>query len=159
MTATRNPTQISAEPGTPFLDIVREFEAPRARVFAAHTDPELVEQWLGPCDLQITIEEWDARPGGSYRYVHRRGPEFEAHFRGVYHTVREAELIVQTFEFLGAPDQVCIETLHLDDLGDRTRLRSRSVFPSVEARDAAVESGMNSGISESMDRLAELLAR
>lgn len=158
MTATRNPTEITAPPGTPFLDVVREFEAPPARVFAAHTDPALVEQWLGPCDLQIRIERWDAQSGGGYQFVHHRGADFEAHFRGVYHTVRPDELIVQTFEFLGAPDSVCIETLYFDDLDGRTRLRQHSVFQTIEARDMAVASGMNAGITESMDRLAELLA-
>jgi uncharacterized protein YndB with AHSA1/START domain len=153
-----NPTTITAAPGTPFLDVEREFDAPPAQVFAAHTDPDLVAQWLGPCDLKIRIEDWEARTGGEYRYVHYRDGGFEAHFRGVFHTVRDRELIVQTFEFEGAPDHVCVETLHFDDLDGRTRLRTHSVFPSVEARDAAVEAGMNSGITESMDRLAELLA-
>ena len=159
MNTTRNPTTITAQAGTPFLQVVREFDAPRALVFRAAVEPNLVEQWLGPRNRQMRIEEWDARTGGSYAYVHYAdGEDFEAHFRGVFHTVRPDELIVQTFEFAGAPDEVCIEWMRLEDLGERTRLTTRSVFPSVEAREMAIEMGMNEGINDSMDRLAELLA-
>lgn len=159
MNTTDNPTTITAPPGTPFLEVVREFDAPAALVFRAATEPEYVVQWLGPRDVQMRIEEFDARTGGSYAYVHYRdGEDFEAHFRGVFHTVRPNELIVQTFEFEGAPDEVCIESMTLTDLGGRTRLTTRSVFPSVAAREAAIEMGMNDGINDAMDRLAELLA-
>ena len=77
-------------------------------------------------------------------------------FRGVFHTVAEA-LIIQTFEFEGVPGVVSLETMTLDDLGGRTRLRQNAVFPSVAARDQALASGMERGITESMDRLGELL--
>lgn len=159
MSTMHNPTTITAQPGTPFLEVVREFDAPRALVFRAATEPELVVQWLGPRNRQMRIEVWDARTGGTYRYVHYTDrDEFEAHFRGVFHTVRPGELVIQTFEFEGAPDEVCIESMSFEDVGGRTRLTTRSVFPSVEARDMAIEMGMNDGINDSMDRLAELLA-
>jgi uncharacterized protein YndB with AHSA1/START domain len=158
MSTMHNPTTITARPGTPFLEVVREFDAAPALVFRASTEPDLVVQWLGPRNRQMRIEEWDARTGGTYRYVHYTdADEFEAWFRGVFHTVRPDELVVQTFEFEGAPDEVCIESMSFEDLGERTRLTTRSVFPSVEARDMAIEMGMNDGIDDSMDRLAELL--
>jgi uncharacterized protein YndB with AHSA1/START domain len=160
MSTTHNPTTITAQPGTPFLEVVREFDAPPALVFRAASEPEFVVQWLGPRSRQMRIEHWDARPGGSYEYVHYTdGDDFDARFRGVFHTVRPNELVIQTFEFLGAPDQVCIESATYEDLGDgRTRMTTRSVFPSVEALEMALQSGMNGGINDSMDRLAELLA-
>jgi len=37
-------TTITAQPGTPFIDVIREFDAPPARVFRAWTEPELVAQ-------------------------------------------------------------------------------------------------------------------
>jgi uncharacterized protein YndB with AHSA1/START domain len=158
MNTTHNPTTITAQPGTPFLEVVREFDAPRALVFRAGTEPDLVVQWLGPRDLKMRIDTWDARTGGGYRYFHyREGDDSEAGFRGVFHTVQPDELVIQTFEFDGAPNQVCIETATYEDLGGRTRLTTRSVFPSVEAREMAIQSGMNDGINDSMDRLAELL--
>jgi uncharacterized protein YndB with AHSA1/START domain len=157
---THNPTTITAQPGTPYLEVVREFDAAPALVFRAATQPEFVVQWLGPRDRQMRIEAWDARTGGAYRYFHYKdGEEFQAGFRGVFHTVEPDAIVIQTFEFDGAPNQVCIETATYDDLGDgRTRLTTRSVFPSVEARDMAIQVGMNDGINDSMDRLAELLA-
>jgi uncharacterized protein YndB with AHSA1/START domain len=159
MSTMHNPTTITAQPGTPFLEVVREFDASPALVFRATTEPEFVVQWLGPRGRQMRIETWDAHAGGTYEYVHHTdGDDFEAQFRGVFHTVRPNELVIQTFEFLGAPDQVCIETATYEDIGGRTRLTTRSVFPSIEAREMAIQSGMNVGIYDSMDRLAELLA-
>ena len=67
--------------------------------------------------------------------------------------------MLQTFEFEGAPGQVSLETATYEDLGGRTRLRTRSVFPSVEARDGMLASGMEHGVNDSYDKLAELLNR
>jgi uncharacterized protein YndB with AHSA1/START domain len=154
-----NPTTITAQPGTPFIDISREFEATPAQVFRAATDPDLlVVQWLGPRDLEMEVVEYDVRPGGSYRYIHRRAGE-EYAFRGVFHTVTKDECVVQTFEFEGAPGQVSLETATYEDLGGRTRLRTRSVFPSVEARDAMLASGMEHGVNDSYDKLAALVEK
>lgn len=154
-----NPTTITAQPGTPFLEVVREFDATPAEVYRAATDPELVVQWLGPRSVTMTLEQWDVRDGGGYRYIHSRD-DFTVGFRGVYHTVRPNELVISTFEFEGAPDQVAVETARYEDLGDgRTRLVMRSVFPSVEALESALQMGMTGGVEESMERLAELLAR
>lgn len=150
-------TTITARPGTPFIEVTREFDAPPSAVFRAHTDPDLIVRWLGPHGMEMELIEFDARTGGGYHYVHRdeRG---EYRFRGVYHTVSE-ERIVQTFEYEGAPGEVTLETMTLTDLGGRTRMVSHSVYPSVEARDAAVESGMNKGIQQSYERLDTLLEK
>ena len=71
MTTTKHETEISADPTVPLIRIVREFDATPAQVFRAHTDPDLVKQWLGPRDLEMTIEHWDFKTGGGYRYVHK----------------------------------------------------------------------------------------
>ena len=152
-------TTITAHPGTPFIEVAREFDAPRERVFAAWTDPQLVSQWLGPRGLTMKLLAYDARPGGSYHYIHadERG---EYGFRGVFHNVIPQELIIQTFEYDGAPNQVSLDTTRFEDLGgDRTRVHSRSVYSTVESRDAMLASGMEHGLRESMQRLAEVLAR
>jgi uncharacterized protein YndB with AHSA1/START domain len=151
-----NPTHITAPEGTPFIEVVREFDAPRDLVFRASTDPDLVAQWLGPRDLAMRVIEFDARAGGRYRYVHIAPAGAEYAFRGVFHTVTEA-LIIQTFEFEGAPGSVSLEARTLDDIGGRTRLHQNAVFPSVAARDEALAAGMERGITDSMDRLGELL--
>ncbi|GAB3974637.1 SRPBCC family protein [Actinoallomurus acanthiterrae] len=153
-----NETTITAQPGTPFIDIVREFDATPAQVFRAWTDPDLVPQWLGPAGTTTTVIEYDATPGGRYSYVHRDASG-EYGFRGVFHTVVANERIVQTFQYDGWPNDVSLDTLTFEDLGGRTRVRTHSVFPSVESRDAMVESGMEHGVRDSMSRLDKLLAR
>jgi uncharacterized protein YndB with AHSA1/START domain len=158
MTTTAHETQIEADPQVPLVRIVREFDAPKEMVFRAHTDPELVVRWLGPRNLTMTIDTWDCRTGGSYRYVHERDGE-QFGFRGTFHEVRPNELIVQTFTFEGFPDGVALEKLTLEDLGDgRTRLVATSLVDSFEGRDAFVASGMETGVVEGYERLDEVLA-
>ena len=62
-------TTITAQPGLPFVDLVREFDAPAAAVFRAHTDPKLFVQWNGPRSITTNIHEYDATPGGRWRYT------------------------------------------------------------------------------------------
>ncbi|ACU76569.1 Activator of Hsp90 ATPase 1 family protein [Catenulispora acidiphila DSM 44928] len=155
-----NPTIIEAPEGTPFLDITRDFDAAPAQVFRAYTEPKLVARWLGPRDLEMDIEEYDARPGGRYRYVHHGGHlgEVRAGFRGVFHTVEADRLIIQTFEFEGVPNEVKLDICRFSEVDGKTRVTTRSVFPSMEAREGALASGMKHGIQDSMERLTELLA-
>lgn len=152
-----HPTEISAPAGTPFLDVVRDFDATPAQVYRAMTDPDLVKRWLGPRKLTTEIVEYDVRDGGRYRYI-QRGPDVpHAEFRGVFHSVEPDASVIQTFEWLGAPGQVCLQMSHLTPQDGGTRMTSRSVFPSLEAREAALASGMSFGIRESYERLDELV--
>lgn len=158
MTTTTPETQVTADANVPAIRIVREFDAPPAKVFRAHTDPELITRWLGPAALEMRIDHYDCRTGGSYRYVHTDG-ENEFGFYGSFHEVRSDEVIVQTFTFDGAPDSVALERLALEDLGDgRTRLTAFSLVDSFEARDMMLASGMGEGITESHQRLDAVLA-
>ena len=159
MTTSTHRTEIVADPDVPLVRIVREFDAPPAKVFRAHTDPELLVRWLGPRGVTMTVESFDCRTGGSYRYLHRDGSE-EYGFHGCFHEVRPDELIVQTFTFEGFPDGVALERLVLEDLGDgRTRLTATSLVDSFEGRDAFLASGMETGVREGYERLDTLLAR
>ena len=154
-----NPVTINAPEGLPFIEIIREFDAPVEAVFRAHSDPELVKQWLGPNGYEMDIERWDFTTQGGYRYVHRNPEGEEYAFNGTFHTVRENDFAVQTFEFEAVPDVVAIETMTFEDLGDgRTRLRGWSTYPSVEARDGMVASGMEIGLREGYERLDALVA-
>jgi uncharacterized protein YndB with AHSA1/START domain len=153
-----NETAIESDPTVPLVRITREFDATPAKVFRAHTDPELIVQWLGPRDIDMEIDHFDCRTGGSYRYLHVRGDD-EFGFHGCFHEVRPDELIVQTFTFEGFPDGVALERMELTDLGGgRTRLVATSLVDSFEARDAFVASGMESGVVQGYERLDELLA-
>ncbi len=157
-TTNAHETEITADPDVPLVRIVREFEAPPEKVFRAHTDPELLVQWLGPRNTEMRVEHYDCRTGGSYRYVHvSDGNEYR--FRGCFHEVRPSQLIVQTFAFEGFPDSVALEKLVLEDLGNgRTRLVATSLVDSFESRDAFIASGMEHGVREGYERLDALLA-
>lgn len=158
-TTHRNETQIAADPNLPTIVITREFEAPPERVFRAYTEPDLVSQWLGPRRLTMHVEEYDARTGGSYRYLHVDQDGTEYAFRGVFHEVRPTDRIVQTFTYEDYPDGVALETATFEDLGGRTRVTTTSLVDSIEARDGMIASGMEAGIREGYERLDELLAR
>lgn len=154
-----NALKITVPEGQPFIDFEREFEFPVADVFRAHKEPDLVARWLGPRRMKMDIDHYDFSTGGSYRYTHT-GPDGVPYgFNGVFHTVRENDFAIQTFEFDGYPDIVSIEFLTFEDLGGgRTRLRAHSVYPSLEARDGMAQSGMEGGLTEGYERLEEVLA-
>ena len=147
---------IEADKDVPLIRITRDFHATPAQLLKAHTDPELFARWVGPDGMDTRILEWDARDGGSWRYVASRdGQEFG--FRGCFHTVGE-DKIVQTFTFEGMPDDVSLETLWFEDLGDgRTRLHAQSLVDSFEGRDAWLASGMETGVDQGYAKLDELV--
>jgi uncharacterized protein YndB with AHSA1/START domain len=151
-------TEIVVDPDVPLVRIIREFDAPPEKVFRAHTDPELFAQWVGPNATETRIDHFDCRTGGSYRYLAAyEGVDYA--FRGCFHEVRPAELIVQTFTFEGMPDGVALEKLIFEDLGNgRTRLTTTSLVDSFEGRDGFVASGMEVGVREGYEKLDQLLA-
>jgi uncharacterized protein YndB with AHSA1/START domain len=139
----------------PQIIITREFDAPRDLVFRAHTDPGLLVQWLGPRDLTLTIDRYDVRDGGRWRYVHT---DANGNAYG-FHGDPSPRAIVQTFEFEGAPGHVKLDTTTLEQRGSKTLVRTVSAFCSVADRDAMIASGMERGTRDSGERLQELLIR
>jgi uncharacterized protein YndB with AHSA1/START domain len=159
MTTTTRETEIVADPKVPVIRIIREFDAPPAKVFRAHTDPDLLVQWLGPRDLEMSIDYYDCRRGGSYRYLHRRGSD-EYGFHGSFHEVEPDTYIVQTFTFEGVPEGVALERADFEELtGGRTRVTVTSLVSSFEERDGILASGMEHGVREGYAKLDELLSK
>lgn len=148
--------RIEADPTVPVIHITRDFAATPAQLYRAHTDPEVFAKWIGPASLSTRVDQWDARSGGSFRYVASRDGE-EFGFRGCFHEVRP-DRIVQTFTWEGMPDGVALETLTFEDLGDgRTRLHAASLCDSFEARDGWLQSGMETGVNEGYATLDTML--
>lgn len=148
---------IEADPKLPIIRITRDFAATPEQLLRAHTDPELFARWVGPDSTTVRIEHWDARTGGSWRYaaIHD-GQEYG--FHGTFHEVR-ADRIVQTFTFESQPDDVALETLRFEPLGDgRTRLHMQSLVDSIEGRDAWLASGMEVGVDQGYAKLDRMLA-
>ena len=137
------------------IKMVRAFDAPKALVWAAHTQPEHVKHWWGRGNpLDVTM---DFRVGGRYRFVeHADGQEHA--FRGEYREIVPGEKIVQTFEYEPMPGQICVETLTLTEQDGRTVVTTVTEFDSTEARDGMVQSGMEAGAEESYLALDKYLA-
>ena len=149
-------TAIEADPKLPVIRMARDFAATPEQLFRAHTDPALFARWVGPDALTTRIEHWDARTGGSWRYVAgREGSEYG--FHGCFHDVGD-DRIVQTFTFDGQPDDVALETLRFEDLGDgQTRLHAQSLVDSFEGRDQWLASGMETGVEQGYAKLDALI--
>ncbi len=160
MTATHDTATIEADAHVPAIAITRDFTATSAQLVRAHTDPQLFARWVGPDDLATEIDYWDARTGGSWRFVQHRegahGVETFA-FHGCFHEVSDTRL-VQTFTWEGQPDGVSLDTLVFEDLGGgRTRLHGRSLVDGFAVRDAILASGMERGMAEGYAKLDALL--
>lgn len=158
---TNNQTIVTVKPGKQEVFVIREFEASRDLVFKAFTDPELFPLWSGPRGLTLSIDKFDKRTGGYYRYTQKDPGGNEYGFNGVVHEVLAPERIIQTLEFEGFPEKghVVLETMRFEALANnRTRLTMQSVFQSVADRDGMVQSGMERGQVDSHERLDELFA-
>ena len=157
MTTTHPAATIEADPTVPAIRITRDFAATPAQLLRAHTDPALFARWVGPDGMTTTVDRWDASTGGAWRYVAcRDGVDFG--FHGCFHEVRP-DRIVQTFTWEGQPDDVSLQTMVFEDLGDgRTRLRTVSLCDSFEARDGWLRSGMEVGVDQGYASLDRLLA-
>ena len=148
-------TEIIIEPGRQDIVFKKVFDAPREIVFRALTDPSLVPSYWGPRMYETIVDVMEPREGGRWRFV-IRGPEGDVGFRGVYHKVTP-ELIVQTTEFEDVPGVPALEWATLEERDGQTHYVAVSLAASVEARDAVVASGMESGARELYDRLEEVI--
>ncbi len=164
MTATRidrgstDTTTIYSEAGD--LVFERTFDAPREQVWKAMTDPTLVPRWWGPHGTTTRIVEMDVRPGGKWRYVSSAPDREDVEFFGEYLEVDPPKGYKWTFMFDvdGLGPQGGPETLTLEDLGGRTKVRSVGHMGSPEVIDGALATGMVGGAIETWDRLEALLA-
>lgn len=149
---------IEAVDEVPAVRFTRDFAATPAQLVRAHTDQNLFVRWIGPHELTTTIDRWDGRTGGHYRYANVDADGNEYWFYGSFHYVGEDRL-VQTFTYEGMPEGVSLDTMTFEDLGDgRTRLTGLSMLDSFESRDGMLASGMEVGISEGFAKLDGLLA-
>ena len=141
--------------------ITRTFNGPARIVFDAWTKPELVRRWWAPKSHGVSVAACDAevRAGGKYRYVLRRDTGEEFAFSGKYTEVRPHSRLVYTQVFEPMADAgEAIVTVTFEERGGKTHLVSHELYPSKEALDGAIGSGMEHGMRETMDQLDELVA-
>jgi uncharacterized protein YndB with AHSA1/START domain len=137
--------------------VTRVVDAPRRLVWEAWTSPEHLPRWmLGPPGWTMPVCEIDLRPGGAWHFVWRRADGTEMGMRGVYQEVTPPERLVATESWGGDwPDT--LNTLVLSEEDGKTTITQTILYPSKDARDAALKTGMTDGMAVSFDRLAEHL--
>jgi uncharacterized protein YndB with AHSA1/START domain len=136
--------------------ITREFNAPKRLVWKAYTTPELIKRWWSGEKGTVTSAEVDLRVGGKWRYVMTANPGFEVAFRGEYREIVPDDRLVNTEIFEGIPDpddHAGLVTVTLTEKDGRTFMEMLCEYRDKTDRDAVVESGMESGMQESMDAL------
>jgi uncharacterized protein YndB with AHSA1/START domain len=164
MTATRidrgstATTTIYSEGGD--LVFERTFDAPRALVWRAFTDPDLIPRWWGPHGTTTTVEALDVRPGGAWRYVSSAPDRDDVAFFGEFLEVDPPNGFRWTFRFdvEGVGPQGGPETHSFEEIDGKTFVRSVGHIGSPEGIDAALATGMVKGALETWDRLEALLA-
>ena len=135
----------------------RVVDAPRELVWEAWTNPEHVPNWLlGPDGWTMPVCEIDLRPGGAWHFVWRRSDGTEMEMRGEYREVQAPERLVHT-ESWGGDWPETLNTLILSEEDGMTTMAQTVLYPSKEARDAALATGMKDGASVSFERLDEYL--
>jgi uncharacterized protein YndB with AHSA1/START domain len=156
MTMASSATASVTLPADDQILIVREFDAPRALVFRAWTEPDLVRQWWHAGRGEMTVCEIDLRPGGSWRYVMVTPDGTDVAFHGEYREVVPGERIVQTEIYDPFPDAAAVDTLEFEDLDGRTRVTMLVQHERPEHRDAHVNSGMEDGLQDALDLLEQV---
>ena len=140
------------------IRFTRVVDAPRDLVFEAHSSCEHMSNWWGPRKYEFASCDIDFRPGGKWRIVQKAEGE-EHGFHGEYREIVRPERIVWTFEYEGMPGHVSVDTVTFDEEDGKTTITGTSVYDTKEDRDGMLQSGMESGLAEGLDRLDEYLAK
>jgi uncharacterized protein YndB with AHSA1/START domain len=149
-------TEITVPEGSHEILLKRTYDAPKALVLRAYTDPEMIPRWWGPRQYETVVDRLEPRKGGVWRFLQKGDDGSEHAFNGVYHQVTPDGQIA-TFEYEPMAGHVLMQTLALEEVDGRTTVTEKLVFQSVEDRDGMVAAGMEWGARESDERLAELL--
>jgi uncharacterized protein YndB with AHSA1/START domain len=157
ITAARTGITTYATPSDRDVVITRVVSAPRRVVFDAFTNTRHVPNWLiGPEGWSMPVCEIDLRPGGTWRYVYRKSDGSEMTLQGSYREVVPPERLVST-ESWGPEWPETVNTMVLTETEGLTTITITVRYPSKEARDAALKTGMKEGMDQGFARLDMLL--
>ncbi|RYU94248.1 SRPBCC domain-containing protein [Emticicia agri] len=158
---THNNTQVIAEPGKQELFIIREFKAPREKVFKAFTDPDILIKFFAPFGNTMHFNHHDYKSGGSYSWYNKNAEgKIVCTFAGTIHELTAPERVIQTSEFMEMPERghAVMEAMFFEELENgRTKLTIHDVCFSVADRDAMINSGMEHGLVDIFNQLDALL--
>ena len=150
---TSSGTAVVSLPEDTQILITREFDAPKHLVYRAWTTPELIKRWWAGERGHVTKAEVDLRVGGRWRYVMVAHGGFEVAFHGDYQEIVTNERLVSTEVYEGMPDAHALNTFTLTEQDGRTTMTLLVQHQNSEHRDAHINSGMEGGMQESMDKL------
>jgi uncharacterized protein YndB with AHSA1/START domain len=154
--STSGRTATITTPSATQILITREFEAPKAAVYAIWTTPDHVRRWWAGGQGETTLVELDLSVGGRWRYV-LESQGTEVGFHGEYREIVPNERLVWTEHYEGGPEgEPVINTLTLTEHDGRTTLELRSDFADEQTRDLVLGSGMEVGVQGQMDTIDEL---
>ena len=147
------------------LTLVRAFDAPRELVFQAFTDARHLAQWWGPHGFTSPVCEFEARPGGAIR-IHMRGPKgtpYDVIYRttGVVSEIVAPQRLVFTLALLEDDGSIRLENVNTVTFAEQAGKTTVTLHVRVITATAAAETnlaGMEQGWSQSLDRLARLVA-
>jgi uncharacterized protein YndB with AHSA1/START domain len=156
--AAENSFQLADDP--PAMIGTRVLDAPRDLVFAVWTDPKHLAQWWGPDGFTTTTSAFDLRVGGVWRFV-MHGPDgSDYENRVTFDEIVKPERLV--YHHGGGDDVEPVQfrtTVTFEDLGGKTRVTLRGVFPSLAERDRVIKDyGADKGLVQTLARLGEYLA-
>jgi uncharacterized protein YndB with AHSA1/START domain len=141
--------------------IVREFGAPKHLLYRAYTEPDLIKRWWSGERGEVTSADADLRVGGTWRYVMIANEGYEVAFHGRFREITPNERLVTTEVFEGVPiededNDAPVNIVTFDEKDNRTTLTTLVECHTREVRDAIIESGMEGGMQEAMDRLEKV---
>ena len=142
--------------------ITRAFDAPRRLVYRAYTEPELIKRWWSGLRGEVTSVEVDLRVGGRWRYVMVANEGFEVAFHGTYREIVTHERLVSTELYEGVPDatedDATLNTTTFEEIHGVTTLATLVECHTREIRDMIIDSGMEGGLQEAMEKLEQVAA-
>lgn len=144
--------------GEPVIRYRRFVAAPPDLLYRVFTEPEHLRNWWGPRALELVVCDVDLRVGGAFRFVSRAPDGGEHPFSGEFLVLDRPHAVAMRIAYEPMPDAAWVDHATFEEADGGTYVAGTSTFESVEARDAHVASGMESGMRESFERLDELVA-
>lgn len=152
------------------LVLERVFDAPRELVFQMFKEAEHLKRWWGPKGWEIPVCTIDFRPGGVWHYCMKCVDENQGQFygmeswgKGIYREIVEPEMFIYNDYFSDAEGNINesmpapLIKMEFIDQGGKTKLVNRAEYASAEALKTVMDMGMMQGITETWNRLGELL--
>jgi uncharacterized protein YndB with AHSA1/START domain len=166
MAVTTSGSAVVTLPGDTEILITREFDAPKHLVYRAYTEPDLIKRWWSGERGEVTSVEVDLRVGGTWRYVMVASEGFEVAFHGEYREIVPNERLVTTEVYempddhpmAGTPEaeEGALNTITFTEVDGCTTLTTAVECHTKQVRDAIIDSGMEGGMQEAMDRLEQV---